>query len=328
MVLIFGDVASLHFPTSFLSDKLVGVVEIDPQLSKASTSNQVVSTDISDARYMCDTPLTQGASGCGCAVGSKGLVGDGGRTFPGSSLNANGSTTLVSGPLGYQGVNGVPHPAFRFGQKVTDVALSMKDVTIPGQERDIWSAKFRLTGPDGSLGSDYLPSSEKPLNDDVMNTPFHKLCAAVNSYRQYKLHIEAGGEAPIQQNIFLKAKIFQPTELIDPRKAGGSEGGEVGDSDVSMKATGPRMFVVDGKSPATDTAPAVRPSYLASKSLRIPTEMRGFPSVTSTSFQDTSTGEEDQCCQCAPAPKNPPGCHKPPTVTIHFPRNDMMGNFF
>lgn len=350
MIILFGDVVPCHGATSFLAQNLVGYVEMDLKGSdiSAGSPNQVVSTDISDKRYMCDTPLSQDSGGCGCAVGGKGLVGSDGRTFPGSSINANGTTTAVAGPMGFSGVNkGVPHPAFRFDKKVTDVTIRMKDISIPGKERDVWNQRFRLTGPDGSLGSDYLPSSLPALPDDgVFNTPFHKLCAAVNSYRKYMLHVEAGGEAPITgQKIVFTAKIIQPPEMIDPAKAGNSEGGEV-DGTGSMKATGPRLFVVDGKSPAGDSAPAIRSSsfadttsfacryeataspgpntYLASKSLLSQPQIRGFPAVTATSF----SGEDDQCCQCNAAPKNAPGCHKPPTVTIHFPRNDWMTNNF
>jgi hypothetical protein len=347
MVIVFGDTSALHGQTSFLASNLVGYVEIDPTKTTTSSSdaNYIASSDIADKRYMCDTPLTA-RGGCSCAVGGKGLVGDAGRTFPGSALNASGAQTAVIGPLGIQGpANGVPHPAFRFAQKVTDVNMNMTDITFPGKERVVWDAKFRLTGPDGSLGSDYLPSSLQPIGGETQT--FRKMCSAINSWRTYKLKVLAGGDAPIDQTIVMKASIFQPTKIIHPAKAGKTEAPTQA-SKASMKVTGPRLFRVGGE-PGNDSAPAVRSSfacryetvgspgpdtYAASNlPILIKPQMRGFPSVTATTFaarNHASTSFPDgDCCDCGGAPlKNPPGCHKPPTVTIHVPRADALTNFF
>lgn len=352
MVIEFGD-NLLHERTSFLASNLIGHVEIDPTKSSTSTSeaNYVASSDISDKRYLCDVPLSN-ASNCSCSVGSKGLVGSGGRTFPGSSINADGTQTAVVGPLGIKGpVDGVPHPSFRFAQKVTDVNVHMEDITIPGKERVIWDAKFRLTGPDGSLGSDYLPSSLPPIGGYPRN--FHKMCSALNSWRMYKLNVEAGGDAPISQTIVMKASIVKPTKLIHPLKAGQKEA-KTGNTGASLKRTGPRLFKLDGDAPATDSASAVRNSsfatsfacryealgepgpdtYAADRTILIKPQMSGFPSLTATSFAAVpphkhtafNRGGDDGCgCDDAPTPTNPPGCHKPPTVTIHMPRTSVSG---
>lgn len=338
MVVLFGDIAS-HEASSFLAKNLAGWIEIDPTKTTTSSSdaNYVASSDISDKRFLCDTPLTIGS--CSCAVGSKGLVTEGGRTFPGSSLNASGAQTAVIGPLGIRGpVTGVPHPAFRFASRVTDVAVNMTDITFPGKERVVWDAKFRLTGPDGSLGSDYLPSSLAPIGGEVQN--FHKMCSAINSWRMYKLKILAGGDAPIDQTIVMKSTIFKIPELIDPAKAGKTDESlaGAGKDEASLKIVGKRLFSTSG-APSKDSVGAVATSsfacrsevtgmpdestYRASSSLAVRPEVRGFPSVTSTSFAD-------DCCECGPnaPPKNPPGCHKPVTVTIHSLRGDALTNFF
>jgi len=347
MVILFGDIPS-HDPSSFLAKNLIGFVEIDPTKTTTSSSdaNYVASSDISDKRYLCDTPITGG--GCSCAVGGKGLVTEGGRTFPGSSLNAAGAQTAVVGPLGIQGpVNGVPHPAFRFASRVTDVAMNMTDITFPGKERVVWDAKFRLTGPDGSLGSDYLPSSLPPIGGEVQN--FHKMCSAINSWRMYKLKVLAGGDAPVDQTIVMKATIVKPPTLIHPARVGKAASAPTQATQESMKKTGARLFVVDGKAPSADSVGALRQSsfacrsesiaspdnntYQGSKALLIRPQMRGFPSVTSTTFADnhnqTSFNKNDDCCGCGSnvAPKNPEGCHKPPTVAIHMPR-PAVANFF
>lgn len=300
----------------------MGKISIDPTRTSTSTSdaNYVTSSDIYDERYLCDTPLMGGSDGCSCSAGSRGLVGDAGRAFPGSSLGSN--QTAIIGPLGVAGpVGGVPHPSFRFAQKVSDVSIKLTDITIPGGEKTVWDAKFRLTDPAGNPGSDYLPSSAAPLEGGQ----FHKLCSALNSFRTYRLKVEAGGEAPIDQTIVLNAKIVQPPELIDPALAGQSDPGTVPGLSGSMKATGPRMYEVGGPDQVPALGAAKASSFASfgdmrfvDKSILVRPESRTFPSVTSTSFAD--------CCGCEP-PKNAPGCHQPPTVTIHIPSRVGLSNF-
>ena len=314
-MLDFYPIPDPHHATSFLAANLMGKISIDPTKTSTSTSdaNYVTSSDVYDERYLCDTPLS--SSSCSCAIGGKGLVGSAGGVFPGSTLSANGAQTAVVGPLGIQGpVNGIPHPSFRFAQRVNDVAISMTDVTLPGQEKMVWDAKFRLMGPDGSLGSDYLPSSQAPIGGEMQN--FHKLCSALNSFRTYKLKVLAGGDSPIDQTIVLNAKIVQPPELIDPRNVGNSENVDGGQLGGSMKAVGPRMYQVGA---ASDTVGAIRSSSFAQQddgTMLMQGESRSFPSVTSTSFN----------CEINKL-KNPEYCHKPPTVTIHSPGNNFS-NFF
>jgi hypothetical protein len=277
-------------------------------------------------------------------------VGDAGKSFPGSTLGGPGSQTAVIGPLGIQGpVSGVPHPSFRFAQKVSDVSVNVVDVTGPGEPKLMWDAKFRLAGPDGSPGSDYLPSSHAPIGGSHPN--FHKMCSALNSWRTYKLTVDAGGEAPIQQSIVMKAYIVHPDKLIDPLKAGQSEGGGSIDDGTSIKVTGPRLFAQDSE-PKTDAVAAVKKSsfatsfacrenligfpdrntYAADSTFSIRPESRTFPSVTASYFtsrdHDSTSfpGAEESCCNCAPELKNPPNCHKLPTVTIHMPQS--FANFF
>ena len=351
MVIIFGDVFD-HHPTAFLASNLMGSIAIDPTKTSTSTSdaNYVTSSDISDNRYLCDTPMSSAASGsCSCGTGTAGLVGDAGRVFPGSAVGAGGAQTAVVGPLGIQGaVSGVPHPSFRFAQKVTDVAVNMTDITSPGQERLVWDAKFRLTGPDGSLGSDYLPSSLPPIGGEVQS--FHKLCSALNSFRLFKLKVLAGGDAPIDQSMVMKATIVQPPELLDPNAApaGAAPDAAGGDKVVSsLKATGDRMYAVDGNGqpvpPMADSVGPIRASSFAQHhdtsfsqhstsfgrnvdiyravggGVTVQPERSGVPAVTATSFAG-----EDGGCSCGgdsdpPPLTNPPNCHKPPTVTIHMP---------
>ncbi len=310
-----------HDGTSFLAANLMGKISIDPTRTSTSTSdaNYVVSSDVYDDRYLCDTPLAGGDSSCSCAIGSKGLVADGSsKIFPGSMM---GNSSATVGPLGIQGaVNGVPHPSFRFAQRVSDVALTMTDITFPGQEKVVWDAKFRLTGPDGSIGSDYLPSSLPAIGGEVQT--FHKLCSALNSYHTYKLKVAAGGDAPIDQTIVMNAKIVQPGELLDPAVAAANPSSvvEAGSGYGSMKMVGPRLYTV-GAPPASDTAPAVRSSSFAEVVSQNDGTivMRGeganpVPSVTATSFG----------CGCGEQPTNPPNCYKPPTVTVHYP-NEYLG---
>jgi len=336
MVFYFGDISSLtdlnshsHEPTAFLASNLMGKIAIDPTKSSTSTSdaNYVTSSDIYDERYLCDAPISA-KSACGCSgeVASRGLVGEAGRTFPGSSLTANGTTTAGVGPLGIAApANGIPHPSFRFAQRVTDVAFNMTDVTIPGQEKVVWDAKFRLVGPDGSLGSDYLPSSLPPIGGEVQN--FHKLCSALNSMNKYTLKISAGGNAPIDQKIALSSRIVQPPALIDPQIAASRdpESAIADMSEAKFQKVGPRIYPVGGPDapPASnDTRPAVSTSSFSEREILnsldsrdgtvfTKSENRMFPSVTSTSFA---------CTRPPPDLRNVPGCHQPPTVTIHTPK--------
>ena len=322
-----------HHLTSFLPANLMGKISIDPTKTSTSTSdaNYVTSSDIYDERYLCDTPLAAG-SGCSCSAGSsRGLVGESGRVFPGSTLG--GAQTAVIGPLGIQGpAGGVPHPSFRFAQKVTDVSVNVRDITLPNQEKEVWDAKFRLMGPDGSAGSDYLPSSLPPIGGETQT--FHKLCSALNSFRTYKVKVLAGGEAPIDQTIVLNAKIVQPPELIDPTVAASEQGGAVGGLGGKMTALGPRMYEVGASAndqvgalngakassfaSTSSFACAGEKNLFTSRSVLVQPESRTFPALTPTAFND--------CCGCAP-PKNPPGCHKPPTVTIHMPTRLGLSNF-
>jgi hypothetical protein len=306
-----------HDVTSFLASNLVGKISIDPTKTSTSTSdaNYVTSSDIYDDRYLCDTPLTSALNSCGGAPASKGLVGDAGRNFPGSSIQSGPGSPS---PLGVVGpVNGVPHPSFRFAQKVTDVAFNMQDITNPGQPKLVWNARFRLTGPDGSLGSDYLPSSLPPMPAQD-NFAFHKLCSAVNSGHKYQLKIEAGGNAPINQTIVMDARIVKPCSEIDPSVAA-SGGGAVTESAIKdgsrIQATGPRLYSASG-GPRSDSSPAVTTSSFAARHvlttlnkddgrMLISAEPKRFPAVTATSFTK----------------RLPEGCHKAPTVTIHTPKS-------
>jgi len=322
MVICLGS----HEVSSFVPAGVIAHTEFDPTKSTTSSSdgNYAVSSDISDNRYVCDTPLssTAGADGCSCSVGGAGSVTSQGRVFPGSMLGAPGTQTATMGPLGLRGgVTGVPHPSFRFAQPVTDVSLKMTDITIPGQEKVVWDANFRLTQPDGSLGGKYLPSSQAPIGGEMQN--FHKVCAPLNSWHVYKMKILAGGQAPIDQTMVLKTYLVKPDSLMDPVK--GAQGA-MGDSAkantgvVSMKATGPRFSEAQASPPASDAVPAVASSFSAVQKLSqdgtvlIRPDQRHFPSVTSTSFGG---------CNRALKLKNPEGCHKPPTVTIHSPNQYM-----
>ena len=306
-----------HDVTSFLASNLIGKISIDPTKTSTSTSdaNYVTSSDIYDDRYLCDTPLTSAANTCGGAVASKGLVGSAGRNFPGSAMGPNASSPS---PLGVAGpVNGVPHPSFRFAQKVTDVAFNMQDITNPGQPKLMWNARFRLTGPDGSLGSDYLPSSLPPMPAQD-NFAFHKLCSAVNSGHKYQLKIEAGGNAPVNQTIVMDARIVKPSSEIDPSVAA-SGGGAVAPSGAPkdgsrIQETGPRLYSASG-GPRSDTSPALAASFASRHVLTtlnkddgtmlITAEPKRFASITATSFSD----------------RVPAGCHEAPRVTFHTPKS-------
>jgi hypothetical protein len=318
-----------HNPTSFLAANLLGKISIDPAKTTTDTSdvNYVVSSDIYDDRYLCDVPLS-GASGCSCAIGSKGLLADGAsKVFPGSAIGGAGASV---GPLGLPGaVPGVPHPSFRFAQRVNDVSVTMTDVTFPGQRNVVWDAKFRLNGPDGSPGSDYLPSSLAPLGGDAVT--FKKLCSAVNTKHEYELKVQAGGDAPISQTIAMDATIVQKPELLDPSVAlsAGANPEEAGSGYASMKMVGPRLYTVGGPGgtpPTSQTAPAIRSSAF----IEMPNQdrhdgqmfIRGeganpVPSVTATSFAEPT-------CGCGEKPVNPPHCYKPPTVTVHYPNPMTM----
>lgn len=333
-----------HTASAFLASNLMGKIAIDPTRTSTASSdaNYVTSSDIYDERYLCDTPLMGGAGNCSCAVGSRGLVGDSGRVFPGSSL---GGQNAVIGPVGIQGpVAGVPHPSFRFAQKIDTLSVDVKDITIPGSEsKTVWNANFLLNNTDTPGGSDYLPSSAQPIGGDMQS--FHKLCSALNSYRTYKLHLVGGGQAGFDQTIVLTAKIVQPPEMIDPTVAGGIDGEtsnlSAGDS---LKAVGPRLIEIGGNPPQSDQVPALNGARTSSfaqtnfptisnndGTILIQPESRTFPAVTSTTFADkpsavTSTTFADCCGECAPK-KNLPGCHQPPTVTIHIPNRLGLSNF-
>ena len=317
-----------HDITSFVPAGAIAHTEFDPTKSTTSTSdgNYAVSSDISDNRYVCDTPLSVTNNGCSCSVGGAGLVNVQGRVFPGSALG--GSQSVTMGALGLKpGVNGVPHPSFRFAQPVTDVSIRMDDITRPGHERPMWEQRFRLTQPDGSLGGKYLPSSQAPISQEGMS--FHKMCAPMNSWHVYKLHITAGGQAAIDQTMVLKTYIVKPDSLMDPTKIGkeGSAAESVTSSGVvSMKSTGERFSEMTSP-PGADTASAVKASSFAGKYLAqsgpilIRSDQRHFPSATVTSFAD------EDCCGCDSdlhPLKNPIGCHNPPIVTIHTPSQYAM----
>ena len=326
MVYFFGG----HEQSSFVVAGAITHTEFDPTKSTTSSSdaNYAVSSDISDNRYVCDTPLSVTNDGCSCSVGGAGLVSGPGRVFPGSALGGQSATL---GPLGLQGgVPGLPHPSFRFAQPVTDLTVDMRDITIPGNEQKVWHESFRLAQPDGSLGGKYLPSSQ-PAIDRTDSYHFHKLCSAMNSWRVYKLKIRAGGQAPIDQTMVLKTYIVKPDLLVDPVNAAeggaGATGGKVESGGVvSIKATGPRFS--ETSAPASDTASAVKASSFAVRedeflvknggTVLMRPDQRHFPSITTTSFAQSSV-----LCGGQPAPvlKNPMGCHNPPTVTIQTPSN-------
>ena len=345
MVIEFGDLP--HLPTSFLAANLISHVEFIPgKSSSASDANFVASSNVGDPRFMCDTPLaTKGAGACGCSVASsKGLVGEAGRTFPGSALGADGSQTAVLGPLGIQAA-GAPHPAFTFERKVTDVTVNMQDVTNPTQPKLIWDQRFRLMGTNGEPGKTRLESSDVPI--DQSGTAFHRLCGPINAWRTFKIRVMAGGEAPIDHTMMMRSVILKLPEDMGAGETVPADG--AGGPDGSfLKAVGPRISEVGGgdQAPANDSVPAVRnssfalmtpcqsgrevtafaqspacgPYYVRDGTMLLPPQLRGFPAVTSTSFAD------DDGCQPPPPPKNPPFCHKLPTVSVHVP--SQISNFF
>jgi hypothetical protein len=204
----------------------------------------------------------------------------------------------------------------------------MEDVTIPGKEQVVWDAKFRLVGPDGSLGSDYLPSSLQPIGGSHRN--FEKLCSALNSVRKYVLKIDAGGNAPIDQTIAINARIVQPPDIIDPQQAVSDTGDSGAGGDAHFQKVGPRVYTVSNGAvdpPKQDTAAAVKSSSFTQREILTTinsrdgtiltrSENKTFPSVTSTSFNGSTTS----CARPPPDLRNVPGCHKPPTVTIHTPK--------
>jgi hypothetical protein len=318
-----SDIHHHHDITSFLPSNLVGKISIDPTKTSTSTSdaNYVTSSDIYDDRYLCDTPLVSRTDSCAGIAATKGLVGGAGRNFSGSTIDPSGSSLSTLGVAGP--VNGVPHPSFRFAQKVSDVSFNMQDVTNPGQPKLVWNAKFRLNGPDNSVGSDYLPSSMPPIQA-TDNFAFHKLCSAINTVRTYQLKIEAGGNAPINQTIIMNSRIVKPCSEIDPNVAAQGGGGTYLSSTANSTTTtrlqeiGPRLYSASG-GPQSDTAAAVRSSSFATRHvfttlnkddgimLISSHESNKFPAVTSTSFAKTGN--------------LPVGCHKSPTVTIHTPKS-------
>jgi hypothetical protein len=309
-----------HDGTCFLASNLLGKISIDPSKTNTSTSdtNYVTSSDIYDDRYLCDTPLVSAVDKCGGAAGSRGLVGETGRNFQGSSVDPSGSSLSTLGVAGP--VNGIPHPSFRFAQKVTDVKFNMLDVTNPGVPKTVWNARFSLRGPDNSLGSDYLPSSLAPTPAQD-NFAFHKLCSAVNSSRTYQLKIEAGGNAPINQTIVMNSRIVKPFSEIDSSvSASGSADSataSLGKDGSRLQLLGPRLYSQNG-GPTSDSVAAI-PSARSSFAVRhvmtaldqddgrmlISGEPNRFTAVTATSF-------------CGRLPK---GCHRPPIVTIHTPKS-------
>lgn len=332
MVMEFGDIP--HLPTSFLAANLISHVEFIPgKSSSASDANFVASSNVGDPRFMCDTPLASGGASCGCSVGSsRGLVGDAGRTFPGTAIGADGAQTAVIGPLGIQpAANGVPHPAFTFERKVTDVTVNMQDVTNPSQPRPMWDARFRLMNANGEPGKTRLESSDVPIGGD--HREFTRLCGPIESWRTYKVRVTAGGEAPIDHTMMLRSVIMKlPTMSADGQTVPGSDSALPDGG--SIKAVGERMTAI-GEPPADDSAPAVKsssfatsfaqadashPFYARDGTVLLPPQLRGFPAVTSTSFAD------DNECPAPEPVKNPPFCHKVPTVSIHVP--SQLGQFF
>lgn len=343
MVHIFGDV--VHLPTSFLASNLSGTIAVDETKSTTSNSeaNFVTSSDITDIKkFLCDMPIAKGNT-CGCGSSNAGLVSQAGRTFAASTVGLNGAQTATMGPLGIQPANSL-HPSFRFAQKVSDVQVSVTDVTFPGNERLIWDAKFRL--PDG--GSTFLPPNADAIGGKVPN--FQKMCSALNSWRNYKVEVMAGGDAPIDQSLFLRSEIITKPDLIDPATAESQDPGipEVAQGGATIRATAPSILVdqsARGPPSTTDAVPAtnfktgafaIRSTtsfaqttdtshyYVKDGTVFVNKENSGFPAVTATTFT-----QNDDCC-CGPkAPiSNPPGCHKPPVVTIHTPSRFVdMRNF-
>ena len=335
----------LHEPSSFLAANLVGITSVDTTKTSLSTAegNFLVSTDLMDPKFICDTPLSAGSCQCG-AGGVSGQVSSSGSSFPGSAL-------------GLLAPGGVPppqiHPSFHLAKPVDNLHVTLLNVTKGQEPRTMWDAQFQF-GPQGSsvLSSDAIAVSGNQKE-------FHKFCAPVNSWNNFKLQVVGGsGESAINQEVFLKNEIIRKPSMLDPSVATSANpdtdptaNGASSSLDGKMVAVGDRMTMVNQSAnvavpPSRTTVPALgmqaqtssfaepdtSPYYIRTGGsiATVPERSSGLPVITSTNFSSTHKGTSFDCCDCEKqAPKNPPGCHRPPIVTIHVPSRmaGMMGNF-
>jgi hypothetical protein len=327
-----------HEHTSFLAANLVGITAVDTTKTSMSTSegNFLLSTDLTDPKFICDTPLSAGS--CQCGGGVSGLVSGTGASFPGSSLGLLAPGGVAPPPI---------HPSFHFAKPVTNARFTLMNVTEGQEPRTLWDAVYQF----GGEGSNVLPSDAIAV--DGNQKEFHKFCAPVNSWNNFKLTVTGGsGGGAINQTVFLKDEIFRKPPMLDPKTAMSAspdvDGSQLGSGSLDGKivATGNRMTLMsnvpsDGGPPMGDAVSAVKSSSFAQVdtspyfirsggSIAMVPERSGLPVVTSTNFSSTSHKTTSfDCCDCnKQAPKNPPGCHRPPIVTIHVPSQMQgMGKF-